>query len=215
MAYRVDNIPLWLKPFFLLYSGVVAVLVYTLFLMVRITCRVQYSGKEHLESVPNAIYAIWHENLFPYFLTNLRYKQPYAWMNHPLWFMKPVHLILRFMGMKKLFLGSTGHGGRDALEKVIAHLNMGYSTLIACDGPAGPFHDLKYGVLEMSKFSGVPIVPVSYSLTKSFRLGGWDKKLFPFPFCTITIRYSDPIIVTDIADSATREYVIEGMNNPR
>ena len=207
MAYRVDNIPLLVKPFFYVYSIALAVIGYAFLIFTRLTCRVISTTKAPLP--PNAIYAIWHENLFPYFITNLRYKTPYSWMNHPLWFMKPVHLILRFMGVKNIFLGSTGHGGMDALSKVVEYLKKGHSTLIACDGPAGPYKDLKQGVLEMSLQSGVPVVPIQFKLSKAFRLKGWDKKRIPLPFSRIEVIFHKPILVNEANyDQSKKEIAI-------
>ena len=208
MAYRVDNIPLLLKPFFLLYSYSLAFIFYSVLLFNNLTCKIEKHGIEHNE---NAVYAIWHESLLLYFTVYLRYKKPYIWLNHPLWYMKPVHLILKFVGTEKIFLGSTGHGGKGALEKVIAHLKKGYNTLVACDGPAGPFKEMKYGVLEMSKQANIPVVAVKFSASKYFTMPGWDRKIAPYPFSTITVEYQKPVFVTEGNYEESAKIVAEGM----
>ncbi len=198
MPYRVDNIPFFLKPFFFVYSYTAALLLYAVQLLLFLTCRIIKEGEEHPAPHNNHIYATWHENLLPYFVTYIRYRDPYAWINHPLWFMKPIHIILRWMGMKKLFLGSSGHGGKDAMLNVVEHLKQGYNTMINPDGPAGPPYILKPGVLQMSKLSGIPIVPIRFELTNYFRLGAWDKKKVPLPFSTIRVIYQEPVSASDL-----------------
>lgn len=193
MTYRVDNIPFLLKPFFLLYAYCAAAFLFSVQLLLFATCRIEKEGEEHPAPHKNHIYATWHENLLPYFVVYRKYKEPYAWINHPLWFMKPVHITLRWMGMKKLFLGSSGHGGKEAMLQVVEHLKQGCSTMINPDGPSGPPYILKPGVLQMSKLSGIPIVPIRFELTRCFRLGAWDRKKVPLPFSSIRVVYGKPV----------------------
>ncbi|GIV34958.1 MAG: hypothetical protein KatS3mg031_2493 [Chitinophagales bacterium] len=195
MAYRVDNVPFYLKPLFFVYAYTTASVLYTILLLLHASCKIIREGHEHPPPFRNHIYASWHENLIPYFAVYVRYKENYAWINHPLWFMKPVHIILKWMGLKKLFLGSSGHGGRAAMLHVSELLQAGYNTFINPDGPAGPPKIPKPGVLEMSRLSGIPIVPIRFELSHSFRLPGWDKKKVPLPFSVIKIIYGQPLSV--------------------
>jgi lysophospholipid acyltransferase (LPLAT)-like uncharacterized protein len=197
MPYRVDNIPHLLQPLFFLYSYAAASFMYFLQLFLCATCKIEKVGEDHPSPHKNHIYATWHENLLPYFVVYRKYKEPYAWINHPLWFMKPVHIALRWMGMKKLFLGSSGHGGKEAMLNVVEHLKQGYNTMINPDGPAGPYKELKPGVLNMSRLSGIPIVPVQFELSNYFRLKGWDKKKVPLPFSRIRVIYGQPFSASD------------------
>ena len=59
-----------------------------------------------------------------YFVAGLPYAKPYVWMNHPAWYMKGIHLYLRLMGVRALVMGSSGHGGRRALEGVVTWLQQ-------------------------------------------------------------------------------------------
>ena len=208
MAYRVDNIPLILKPFFLLYAYTLAFVSYALLIFTNLTCQIKKKGNNY---TGNAVYAIWHENLLLYFTVYLRYKEPYIWMNHPLWYMKPVHLILKLAGVRKIFLGSTGHGGKRALENVVAYLKNGHNTLVACDGPAGPYKQLKYGVLEMSKQANVPVIAIKFTASKYFTLPGWDRKRIPYPFTTISVEYQEPVFVSEENYSRSAGIIAAGM----
>ncbi len=116
-------------------------------------------------------------------------------MNHPAWYMKPVHVLLRLTGVKHICLGSSGNSGKAALEKVIDYLRDGYSTVVAADGPAGPPQELKPGVLFMSRDAHLPVIPLRFSCNRSTRLGGWDRKFVPALFSEITVHVGEPVQV--------------------
>ena len=117
-------------------------------------------------------------------------------MNHPSWVMKSIHYWLRLSGVNELALGSSGNSGKEALQKVILFLKKGYNTLITPDGPAGPPHVLKPGVLQMSIETGIPIVPLKIIPSHFITIPTWDKKRIPLPFTTIRVVYEKPIIVS-------------------
>lgn len=115
-------------------------------------------------------------------------------MNHAAWYMKPVHITLQhFMGVERLALGSTGDGGRAALEEVVGALREGASTCITPDGPAGPAYEVKPGVLVMARQSRVPLVGIRFSVSRSMRLPTWDRKILALPFCSIDVYFSEPL----------------------
>jgi lysophospholipid acyltransferase (LPLAT)-like uncharacterized protein len=57
-------------------------------------------------------------------------------MQHPTWYMKPSHVMLRFIGVKKITLGSSGYSGKEAADQLVEYLKKGYSTVILPDGPS-------------------------------------------------------------------------------
>lgn len=135
-----------------------------------------------------------------YFGTHLRVKEKQIWMQHPLLFMKPIHIMLKMMGTNEFAYGSSGNDGKAALERVVERLKDGYSTVITPDGPRGPVKELKAGPLIFSKRSGVPIIPMTFKCTNFWVMNTWDKKIWPKPFSTVVITYHEPILVTDIED---------------
>jgi lysophospholipid acyltransferase (LPLAT)-like uncharacterized protein len=110
--------------------------------------------------------------------------------------MKPIHVLLRLIGVERIILGSTGHSGREAAEQVIEYLRQGYSTVLIPDGPHGPPFVLKKGILHMSLQSSVPIVAMQFSASKFFELKTWDRKKLPYPFSTIRMKIGKPIQIT-------------------
>lgn len=209
MKYTVQNAPFPIKQINWLYGWSLALLMFGLFKLIRLTQRVEYQGTENLKSSPNHIYAFWHENLPIHFAVNLNIKEPQVWLQHPMLFMKPVHALIQLMGVKDLAYGSSGNKGKVALERVNHQLKNGYSTMINPDGPAGPIKKLKPGVLIMARETGVPIIPVTMDATPKWVLNTWDKKKQPLPFSKITVRYHEPIHINGSFD----QYDLENLES--
>jgi lysophospholipid acyltransferase (LPLAT)-like uncharacterized protein len=146
----------------------------------------------------------------PIFLGSRPYNKPYVWMNHPAWYMKGVHLFRLWMCVRRLVMGSSGHGGKVALNQLTTLLEHGASTFLNPDGPYGPPHIVKDGVLHLSLVSGLPIVAIRIICSRALRLPTWDRKAFPLPGSRITLEYSPPIYVT----AATLERVREQISRP-
>jgi lysophospholipid acyltransferase (LPLAT)-like uncharacterized protein len=208
--FRVDNIPWYLKPFFLIWGYTLGWLLYIWTKSIRLTSKIKFTG----EPLPNTAvaYCIWHKDLALYFsVFNKVSKQ--AWLNHPAWYMKPIHVMLYLTGVEHICLGSSGNNGKAALESVMGHLKQGYSTMVAVDGPAGPAYQLKPGILWMSRDAQIPVVPLRFSAIRGFRLGGWDEKFVPFLFSEITVVVGEGILVTDSNINASSIAIERFLNN--
>ena len=199
MAYRTDNIPLILRPFYLTISYVAAVFLYVFFVLpLRLTLRIEFQGQENLQKGP-FISCIWHEDLGPFFATFKRLNSTQIWMNHPVWYMKPIHFLLGFIGIKELVLGSSGHKGKEAAFKLAALLKeKKVSTTFAIDGPLGPPKVVKKGALFMAIQTGLPIIPLSFVPKPYFVLRpSWDGKKCPIPFGKMRIICHAPLQITE------------------
>ncbi|MBI5042943.1 MAG: DUF374 domain-containing protein [Nitrospirae bacterium] len=194
--YKVDNVPLILQPVFYLYSYFVALILVVYTLIVHFTSKIEIVGQEHLDAQRNYIFCYWHTFVPLYGCVFLR-NRSHVWMQHPFWFMKSIHLFLRFRGAKKIILGSTGHSGREAADELVEYLKKGYSTVLLPDGPSGPAFVAKKGMLHISLQSQVPIVPMQFKASKAFESHGWDRKKWPMPFSTIKVRFGKPILISD------------------
>jgi len=208
MSYRVDNLPLIIRVPLVLYSYSFAAFLFAWNKALYLTTRREIRGGHHLTAGQPYLYCFWHEGLGSYFTTFLWRERPHAWMAHPLWYMWPIHILNRWMGLHRMVLGSAGNEGRAAADELILRLREGYSTMINPDGPAGPPHVLKKGVLHISKASGVPIVPVRFLTPHPLVLPmTWDRKRFPLPFTKLIIEFGEPRVVTDGNFEECREWL--------
>jgi lysophospholipid acyltransferase (LPLAT)-like uncharacterized protein len=103
--------------------------------------------------------------------------------------------------------GSSSHGGREALAKMITELAVHPIAVHALDGPQGPRGIIKSGIIRMSQLSGAPIIPVYISVNRAWTLGSWDRFLVPKPFSTVRVRWDKPIPVPIEMDEAVFESI--------
>ena len=205
---RVDTAPGWARFLLTVYGVALASVWYLYMLLLRPTIRVTVVDAEQLRPGQHYVFCHWHDAIPLLFqagtprIPRVLMQRPHAWLQHPLWYMKPVHVVLRMLGVRRIVLGSSGHDGRAAADTLVQMLREGYSTFVFPDGPAGPRHELKLGVLHMAQQSGVPIVPLRLSGSRVRRARTWDRKALALPFSTITVRIGEPISVANDEDFA-------------
>ncbi len=88
--------------------------------------------------------------------------------------------------------GSSSHGGSGALLASARLMRQGYSPAITVDGPRGPRHKVKDGVLFLARITGAPIVAVRAVCERSVRFNSWDRFEVPLPFSRVRVRYGNP-----------------------
>ena len=190
--YHVNHVPLPLKPIFLIYGYVLPFFMLIYLIVVHWTSDIDIVGKENLKGRSNHIFCFWHTYIFIYFAVFLRNTR-HVWMQHPLWYMKISHVMLRYIGIRKIILGSTGHSGQEAAKELVRYLKEGYSTVLLPDGPSGPPFQFKKGALHISMQSNVPILPMRFESSPTFSFSNWDQRKFPVPFSKITVKYGEAV----------------------
>jgi lysophospholipid acyltransferase (LPLAT)-like uncharacterized protein len=182
----------------------VAGVLFLLWALLKVTVRVRHTGRPADDVAVSSIECAWHESLLPYFLIRMPYPKAYVWMNHPAWFMKPIHVLLGWMGVQELVLGSSGHGGRAALAALIPSVKAGTPTFLNPDGPYGPAHEVKDGVLDLSIATGVRVLALRFDHSFSIRLPTWDRKFIPLPFSRVDVFYTPIAAVRDDTRNSSR-----------
>lgn len=211
--YTVHNLPILLRPFVFLYGWIVGIGFVLLNFIFRSLIKIEYVNVENINDTPNFIIALWHENLPLYFIAHPKFSRPHCWLSFPYWYMKPVHVMKKLIGIQEIAYGASGIDGKKALKQVVSRLREGYSTFLNPDGPKGPAHAMKDGALIMSLKTETPIIPLSFQLEKSWRLPSWDGKRYPPFFRTLKVVYGDPILVTEENLDWAREAVAMKMHD--
>ena len=95
--------------------------------------------------------------------------------------------------------GERKKGGMRATMEMIDRVNEGQNVAIMVDGPVGPYHDIKNGVIKVAKHTGGAIIPmIWYSPSKTLlKLPTWDKFRIPMGFTKIVNLYGEPIYVPE------------------
>lgn len=88
--------------------------------------------------------------------------------------------------------GSANVSGTLALRDQQAMMKRGYSIITTADGPRGPMHEFKSGVVLMARIAGAPIVPVGYAASRAWHLKTWDGFIVPKPFARIVVGVGEP-----------------------
>lgn len=91
--------------------------------------------------------------------------------------------------------GSSGNGGREALDGMLAHLNAPGNNKAATvlDGPTGPPYVAKKGMIVLAKNTGIPLLPIMVSATPALTFSkAWDKAILPLPFSKVIVSYRKP-----------------------
>jgi lipopolysaccharide heptosyltransferase II len=93
--------------------------------------------------------------------------------------------------------GSSSKKAQSALIEIIRYARKGYSLAFAADGPRGPYHKLKSGVVYVAKKTGLPLIPIScFPKSKVTFNKSWDKTIIPLPFSKIIQVYGKPIHIS-------------------
>ncbi|MFN3822022.1 MAG: lysophospholipid acyltransferase family protein, partial [bacterium] len=74
-------------------------------------------------------------------------------------------------------------------------LRAGRIVAIFPDGPTGPRHQLKEGVIQLAKRSGAPILPISYSARPAKIFNSWDQFMVMLPFSRGVLIIGEPITI--------------------
>lgn len=182
-------------------QSLLSYIIFLLLLILKLTYRFEYRNKEILNNLNDNnkdkayILAIWHQNILASILAHLDRK--YSMIISPSKDGEYVAKVCQFFGHQPI-RGSSSKGGVKALINSIKSLKSGVPSAVAIDGPRGPRFQIKPGVFEMAKKSGVPIIPMTVSPKSYWTFEkAWDKFRFPRPFTTIVINYGKPIYIEE------------------
>lgn len=89
--------------------------------------------------------------------------------------------------------GSSTRGGRAAFKKMLELCQEKVDIVLTPDGPRGPRHELKDGVVQLARMSGRPVMPLAFVCSRGHRFKSWDRFLFPYPFSRGVYSFGDPI----------------------
>jgi lysophospholipid acyltransferase (LPLAT)-like uncharacterized protein len=77
--------------------------------------------------------------------------------------------------------GSSSRGGRAAFREMLELAKTPLDLVITPDGPKGPRHQVKEGLVQLARLSGRPVVPMAFACSRGHRFRSWDRFLLPLP----------------------------------
>ena len=91
--------------------------------------------------------------------------------------------------------GSTSRGGKKALQEMIAGVEKYRMSGHIVDGPQGPPHIVKPGLVALASQTGAAICPGYISYENPFVFNSWDRFMIPKPFSRVLLKAGDFIFV--------------------
>lgn len=162
----------------------------------RLTWRVRFKGREHLDRLYRTenrfLICFWHGKYVPIFPLLEGYEACVISSQS-----KRGSLIAEICGnfgyKTAQIPDGPGSGGLTLMQEILSGVRAGG---LAVDGPLGPRHRVKYGVIRMASTFGFDLLPVSVNSRKKIVLNKrWDRMELPMPFATICIAFGKPIKV--------------------
>lgn len=92
--------------------------------------------------------------------------------------------------------GSSAKRGVSGLLGLIEATKAGRSVALLVDGPKGPWHEIKPGVVKVAQISGLPIIPLGMSSRSCWWVPTWDRFNMVSLFGPVITVYGDPIYVS-------------------
>jgi len=91
--------------------------------------------------------------------------------------------------------GSTGKEGLTALRNILKIFKKGENLAITPDGPKGPRIRVSGTIIDIAKMSGLPVIPLTCSISKCKVLRSWDRFIAAKPFARGCFIYGEPLYV--------------------
>ncbi|BCR05202.1 hypothetical protein DESUT3_22710 [Desulfuromonas versatilis] len=157
--------------------------------------RIETIGEEHPRRLWDAgqavILAFWHDQLL---LMVKGYRGPGARILISA--SKDGELIARTMRCfgQDAVRGSSSRGGRKAFRELVELGRQPFDLVLTPDGPKGPRHQVKDGVVQLARLSGRPVIPMAFVCSRGHRFGSWDRFLLPYPFSRGVYAFGEPLV---------------------
>lgn len=103
--------------------------------------------------------------------------------------------------------GSTSRGGKKALQEMMTGVEKYRMGAHIVDGPQGPPHIVKPGLIALASQTGAAISPGYISYDNPWVFNSWDRFMIPKPFSRVLIRAGDFIFVPKELDEKAFEEV--------
>lgn len=181
---------------------IIAQLIYYIIRVLNLTYRYEFIGLDNKDKARayNAnktfAYAIWHQNLVGAIFSHIG-REKFTMVISESKDGELVAVTCEKLGHKPA-RGSSTRGGKKALMEIVRNMNKGFPGALTVDGPKGPPHVVKPGIIEIARLCHCAILPLSPYASKHWVFKkSWDQFRIPKPFAKIVVVIGEPIIVDE------------------
>ncbi|WP_245588420.1 lysophospholipid acyltransferase family protein [Desulfocurvus vexinensis] len=181
-------------------AGLVSLLLAALYRLVLLTVRLRVENYDALRALWAAgtptVVACWHNELFcfPALRGDTRWVAIVSASRDG----EVLARVLNRLGVDTA-RGSSSRQGLAALRQAVRAMREGAGRVngfVTVDGPRGPRHKAKDGVLLLAALAGAPLVPARVRCSRAFVFRkAWDRFELPLPFSTCRIVFGRPYAV--------------------
>jgi len=196
----IPNVPRW-------FQRVVAFLVFIVERLITSTLRYQWHDTSGLFEPPSdrpVIFCIWHNRLALSMVVHRKYPRKLAALISASKDGALLAAVLEQFGVLAV-RGSSSRRGPQALLELTSQAERGYDLAITPDGPRGPRYVVQEGVIALAQVTGLPIVPVTWNISRKIQTKSWDQFQIPLPFARCEMILNPPIRVPRNASDAERQ----------
>lgn len=193
-------------------------IVYLIVRVLNLTYRYEYHGLEKRESARNTnpqklfIYAIWHQNIVAALLSHLSRKESFTMIISASNDGELIAASCVRLGHSPA-RGSSSRGGKKAMVEMIQNMNSGMNGVLTVDGPRGPARKAKFGIIDIARITGAPIIPMCPYPEKYWVFSKtWDQFRIPKPFTKVHVVIGDAIIIPKDALKENYEAIIADLD---
>jgi lysophospholipid acyltransferase (LPLAT)-like uncharacterized protein len=120
-----------------------------------------------------------------------------------------IDIVTRKLGMETA-RGSTARRGVAGLLGMVEAAKQGRYLAMLVDGPKGPWHEIKPGVVKLAQLTGFPIIPLGMSSRSCWWVPTWDRFNMVSLFGPVLTVYGEPLLVPiDATEEQLDDYLVE------
>lgn len=153
--------------------------------------RTRMVGEEQIQSLGQVNFAHWHGDdlaLLPWFGT----LKATLLVSHS----RDGEMLARgarFLGYH-VVRGSSSRGAVGGMMALIKASRQGFHAAVTVDGPQGPRHVCKPGIVRLTQKTGVPLLPVGVAVSRAYVFEkSWNKTYLPLPLSRQVVFFGQPL----------------------
>lgn len=105
--------------------------------------------------------------------------------------------------------GSSSRGGMRGLLEMIRLVKSGKNASLTVDGPRGPRHEVKPGMVLVAQKTGGYVLPVGVAFSHCVTLKTWDQTKIPLPFSRVVVHSGRPFTISSEVSAAEGSEMIK------
>lgn len=187
---------------YFLLNNILSSVVFFLLYIYTSTLRVKFEGtdkvQKYLETGGKVIISSWHQRFFGgFFLPKIFKWSPCIIISQSRDgdFISRVVSHIGWIPVR----GSSTRGGKEALAVMTRGVNEYHIGGHIVDGPTGPPHIIKPGLILLARNTGAVICPGIVAYENAWMVKSWDRFMIPKPFSRVLFRFGSIFNVPEIS----------------